>query len=94
MANTVPTVTQGVTVYSFSVAKCEFKGCDTVSAVPQEPSKLPKACSGGRIQDDVQGEEQELWKSLRSTLRRMEVRLEGSKPLHSKTNYFVMTRYT
>lgn len=80
MPNSVPTATQGVTVYSFSVAKYEFKGCGTVSAVVQKSSKLSKAHTVGRIQDDVQGEEQEkAWESLRYTLGRIEVRLEGSK---------------
>lgn len=53
MANTVPTATQGVTVYSFSVAKCELKGCATVSAVLQESSKLPKACSEYKMMSRV-----------------------------------------
>lgn len=59
MPNLVPTATQGVTVYSFSVATCELKGCGTMSAVGQELSKLPKAHTVGKIQDDVEGEEQE-----------------------------------
>ena len=51
-----------------------------MSAVVQKSSKLSKAHTVGRIQDDVRGEEQEnVWKSLRYTLGRMEVRLEGSK---------------
>lgn len=79
MPNSVPTATRGVTVYSFSVVKRDFKGCGTVSAVVQKSSKLSKAHTVGRIQDDVQGEEQEkMGKSLKYTLGRMEVRLEGS----------------
>lgn len=59
MPNPVPAATQGVTVYSRSAAKCELKGCGTVSAVGQEPPESPKAHTMGKIQDDVQGEEQE-----------------------------------
>lgn len=84
MPNSVPTATRGVTVYSFSVVKCEFKGCGTVvTAAGQKSSKLSKIHTVGRIQDDVQGEEQEkVWKSLRYILGRMGVRLEGSKSFH------------
>lgn len=84
MPNTVPTVTQGVTVYSFLVAKCEFKGCGTVSAAVLKSSKLSKAHTVGRIQGNIQEqdvleEQEKMWKSLRYILDRMEVRLKGSK---------------
>lgn len=64
MPNPVPTAIRGVTVYSFSVAMCELKDCGTVSAVGQQPCKLPKAHTVGKIQDDVQGEEREKYINL------------------------------
>lgn len=80
MPSPVPAATQGVTVYSFSVAKCELKGCGTVSAVGQEPAELPKTHTVGRIQENIQGEEQEkVCQSLGCILGRMEVKLEGCK---------------
>lgn len=84
MPNTVPTVTQGVTVYSFLVAKCEYKGCGTVSAVVQKSSKFCKAHTVGRIQgniqeEDIVEEQEKMSKSLRYILDRIEVRLKGSK---------------
>lgn len=80
MPDYVPTAVWGVTVYSFSVAKCEFKGCGTAAVL--KFSNLPKTHATWRTRGIMQAEKLEkVWKPLRHTPGRVEIRLESSESL-------------